>query len=58
MNGVLLAERVEGETKIFLYYVDSFYLELFHDIMEVRNNSIKFSELSKIATRLTVYLSI
>ena len=30
-QGVFMASRMKGETKILLYQVDSFYIELFYD---------------------------
>ena len=52
-HGVRLADRIEGEHKIFLYKIFSFYVELFYNIemkMLLRLRSFSSSE------QLTPYL--
>ena len=34
--GVLLAERNTGDNKIYLYAIGSFYIELFHELSNIR----------------------
>ena len=40
-HGVCLAERSQGGTRILLYQVNSFYIELFHDIFELETNELR-----------------
>jgi hypothetical protein len=39
--GILLAERSSGANHIYLYAVGSFYIELFHQLAEAENSSLR-----------------
>ena len=39
--GILLAERRSGNNHIYLYAVGSFYIELFHQLAEAENSSLR-----------------
>jgi hypothetical protein len=56
LHGVLLAERMDHEARIFLYQIDSFYLELFHEIYEVKDNFIRILRCFKDTSLLDNYL--
>ena len=55
-HGVLIQDRIEGEARIFLYQVDSFYIELFHDIDEATNNSLRVLRTFKDCKQLDSYI--
>lgn len=56
-RGVLLTDRMEKGTKVFLYQVDSFYIELFHDMDHILNNSLRILKTFEDTEQLDCYLS-
>lgn len=55
-HGVLLTNRTESGTTVFLYQVDSFYIELFHDMEHVMHNSLRILRTFEDVDKLEDYL--
>lgn len=53
--GTLVAERVEGASRFYLYAVSSFYVELFHDLSQ--SGRIKLLGSFDDPTLLDIYLN-
>ena len=54
--GVLIQDRIEGEARVFLYQLDSFYIELFHDINETTTKPLRILRTFKDSKQLDCYV--
>ena len=55
--GVLLSDRIEGDNKLFLYAVYSFYVELFHEVSNFQTEGLRILRCFDEVEHLEAYLS-